>query len=145
MTEDESAVYGDRYELRQLIAKGGMAEVYLAHDRLLDRPVAIKRLFAALAADSSFVERFEREAKAAAKLNHPNIVSVYDWGEQDGRQYLVMEYLEGRSLAEILQSECDPTCDPLGSGNVFVLGLGCFFQCLDGETGKPLWQRRWLD
>jgi serine/threonine-protein kinase len=98
-------VYGDRYELRQLVATGGMAEVFLAHDRLLDRPVALKRLYAAFAADASFVERFEREAKAVAKLNHPNIVSVYDWGVEGDTQYLVMEYVEGRSLADILHAE----------------------------------------
>ena len=102
---DRPAVYGDRYELRQLIATGGMAEVFLAHDRLLDRPVAVKRLYSQFAADSAFVERFEREAKAVAKLNHPNIVSVYDWGVEEDTQYLVMEYVEGRSLAEILQAE----------------------------------------
>jgi serine/threonine-protein kinase len=99
------AVYGDRYELRQLVATGGMAEVFLAHDRLLDRPVAVKRLYAEFAADRSFVERFEREAKAVAKLNHPNIVSVYDWGVEGDTQYLVMEYVEGRTLAEILHAE----------------------------------------
>lgn len=104
-TGDRPAVYGDRYELRQLIATGGMAEVFLAHDRLLDRPVAVKRLYSQFAADSAFVERFEREAKAVAKLNHPNIVSVYDWGVEGDTQYLVMEYVEGRSLAEILQAE----------------------------------------
>jgi serine/threonine-protein kinase len=91
--------------LRQLIATGGMAEVYLAHDRLLDRPVAVKRLYPQFAADHAFVERFEREAKAVAKLNHPNIVSVYDWGVEGDTQYLVMEYVEGRTLAEILQAE----------------------------------------
>ena len=98
-------VYGDRYELRQLVATGGMAEVFLAHDRLLDRPVAVKRLYSEFAADDSFVERFEREAKAVAKLNHPNIVSVYDWGVEGDTQYLVMEYVKGRTLAEILHAE----------------------------------------
>ena len=102
---ERPAVYGDRYELRQLIATGGMAEVFLAHDRLLDRPVAVKRLYPEFAADRSFVERFEREAKAVAKLNHPNIVSVYDWGVEGDTQYLVMEYVEGRTLAEILHAE----------------------------------------
>ena len=100
-----AAVYGERYELRQLIATGGMAEVFLAHDRLLDRPVAVKRLYPEFAADPSFVERFEREAKAVAKLNHPNIVSVYDWGVEGDTQYLVMEYVDGRTLAEILHAE----------------------------------------
>ena len=102
---ERPAVYGERYELRQLIATGGMAEVFLAHDRLLDRPVAVKRLYPEFAADRSFVERFEREAKAVAKLNHPNIVSVYDWGVEGDTQYLVMEYVDGRTLAEILHAE----------------------------------------
>jgi len=82
-----------------------MAVVYLAHDQLLDRPVAVKVLNADFAGDASFVERFRREAQAAANLNHPNIVSVYDWGEEDGTYYIVMEYIEGRPLDEILSAE----------------------------------------
>ena len=82
-----------------------MAEVYLARDQLLDRPVAVKVLFPEFAADRSFVERFRREAQAAANLNHPNIVCVYDWGEEDGTYFIVMEYVEGRSLAEIIRTE----------------------------------------
>ena len=82
-----------------------MADVFLARDQLLDRPVALKMLFPEFAADPAFVERFRREAQAAANLNHPNIVSVYDWGEAAGTYYIVMEYIDGRSLADILRTE----------------------------------------
>jgi serine/threonine-protein kinase len=82
-----------------------MAEVYLARDRLLDRLVAIKILFPEFATDPSFVARFRREAQAAANLNHPNIVGVYDWGKERGTYYIVMEYVDGRSVSEILRSE----------------------------------------
>ena len=82
-----------------------MADVYLARDLLLDRPVAVKVLFAEHARDASFVERFRREAQAAANLNQPNIVAVYDWGQQFGTYFIVMEYVEGRPLSEIIRSE----------------------------------------
>src|SRR5258707_7624812 len=98
-------VFSERYELNHLIARGGMAEVYRAHDRLLDRPVALKVLFPELSADRSFVERFRREAQAAANLNHPNIVSVYDWGEEGSTYFIVMECVEGQTLREVLRSE----------------------------------------
>src|SRR3954471_7980443 len=105
MADDEAKVYGGRYELHRKIARGGMADVYLARDSLLDRPVALKVLFPEFATDRSFVERFRREAQAAANLSHPNIVSVYDWGEEGGTYFIVMEYVEGRSLAQILRDE----------------------------------------
>ncbi len=82
-----------------------MADVYLARDLLLDRPVAVKVLFDEFSRDSNFVERFRREAQAAANLNHPNVVSVFDWGEEQGTYFIVMEYVEGRSLAEILRAD----------------------------------------
>ncbi len=82
-----------------------MADVFLARDQLLDRPVAVKVLFPQFAAEPSFVERFRREAQAAANLNHPSIVAVYDWGEHDNTYFIVMEYVEGRSLAEIIRTE----------------------------------------
>ena len=82
-----------------------MADVFLARDQLLDRPVAVKVLFPQFAAEPSFVERFRREAQAAANLNHPSIVAVYDWGEHDNTYFIVMEYVEGRSLAEIIKAE----------------------------------------
>jgi eukaryotic-like serine/threonine-protein kinase len=97
-------VFSERYELNHLIARGGMAEVYRAHDRLLDRPVALKVLFPELSIDRSFVERFRREAQNAANLSHPNIVPVFDWGEDTGTYFIVMEYIDGRPLSSILKS-----------------------------------------
>src|SRR5580698_6964707 len=93
-----------RYELAHLVARGGMAEVYRAHDRLLDRPVALKILFPELSVDRSFVERFRREAQAAANLSHPNIVPVFDWGEDGGTYFIVMEFIDGRALSSILRT-----------------------------------------
>jgi serine/threonine-protein kinase len=98
-------VLGGRYEIHRKIARGGMAEVYLARDRSLDRPVAVKVLFSEFATDPAFVERFRREAQAAANLSHPNICGVYDWGNEDGTYFIVMEYVDGRSLAEIMRDE----------------------------------------
>jgi serine/threonine-protein kinase len=92
-----------RYELSHLVARGGMAEVYRAHDRLLDRPVALKILFPELSVDRAFVERFRREAQAAANLSHPNIVPVFDWGEDGGTYFIVMEFIDGRALSSILR------------------------------------------
>lgn len=97
-------VFSERYELSHLIARGGMAEVYRAHDRLLDRPVALKVLFPELSVDRSFVDRFKREARAAANLSHPNIVPVFDWGEDGGTYFIVMEFIDGRPLSSILRS-----------------------------------------
>src|SRR5580658_565348 len=97
-------VLSGRYELSHLVARGGMAEVYRAHDRLLDRPVALKVLFPELSVDRAFVERFRREAQAAANLSHPNIVPVFDWGEDAGTYFIVMEFIDGRALSSILRS-----------------------------------------
>ena len=107
MSESSSPrpVLNGRYELHRRLARGGMADVFLARDQLLDRPVAVKVLFPQFAAEPSFVERFRREAQAAANLNHPSIVAVYDWGEHDNTYFIVMEYVEGRSLAEIIKTE----------------------------------------
>src|SRR5438128_5121147 len=96
-------VFSNRYEIQRGIARGGMAEVYLARDQLLDRPVAVKVLFAEFARDPTFVERFRREAQSAAQLNHPNIVAVYDWGREGDTYYIVMEYVEGRSLRDLIR------------------------------------------
>jgi len=97
-------VFANRYELREEIGRGGMADVYLAHDRLLDRRVAVKVLLPESASDATNIERFRREARAAAGLSHPHIVSVYDWGEEDGASFIVMEYVPGQTLREIIQS-----------------------------------------
>ena len=105
MSSQGPTVFNGRYELQRQIARGGMADVFLARDLLLDRPVAVKVLFDEFSRDSDFVERFRREAQAAANLNHPNVVSVFDWGEEQGTYFIVMEYVDGRSLAEILRSD----------------------------------------
>ena len=98
-------VFANRYEIDHELARGGMADVYLASDRQLRRKVAVKVLFAEFARDPSFVERFRREAQNAASLNHPNICAVYDWGQERGTYYIVMEYVEGRSLRDIIRAE----------------------------------------
>ncbi|GIU86005.1 MAG: putative serine/threonine-protein kinase [Acidimicrobiia bacterium] len=98
-------IFTNRYEIERELAQGGMAEVFLARDRLLDRPVALKALFPEYAREPSFVERFRREAQAAANLNHPNIVAIYDWGQESGTYFIVMEYVEGRSLRDLIRAE----------------------------------------
>ena len=98
-------VIDGRYELQRKLGRGGVAEVYLARDQKLDRAVAVKVLFPALASDPGFVERFRAGAQAAAALDHPNIVTVYDWGEANGRYYVVMEHVEGDSLADVIARE----------------------------------------
>ena len=102
--QDRRVIAG-RYVLRGLLGQGGMADVELAYDEVLDRQVAVKMLHERYAGDDSFVERFRREAQAAAALNHPNVVGVYDTGTDDGRPYIVMEYIAGRSLRDIMRSE----------------------------------------
>ena len=94
-----------RYHVADRIAAGGMGEVYRARDAVLERPVAIKVLHRNLAGDAGFIERFRREARAAANLNHQNIVAVHDWGSVDGIYYMVMEYVPGLSVREILHAE----------------------------------------
>jgi eukaryotic-like serine/threonine-protein kinase len=94
-----------RYEIGDRLGSGGMSNVYRATDRILERAVAVKILAEHLSDDERFVERFRREALAVAKLIHPNIVQVYDTGIDDGRHYIVMEFVEGRSGAQILQRE----------------------------------------
>ena len=93
----------DRYEVIKSIGEGGMANVYLAYDTILDRRVAIKVLRGDLSNDEKFVRRFQREALSASSLNHPNIVEVYDVGEDNGQYYIVMEYIEGKHLKELLK------------------------------------------
>ncbi len=116
---DTPRIYSGRYELTHLIARGGMAQVYRAMDRQLERPVALKVLFPELSIDRTFVERFRREAQAAANLSHPNIVPVFDWGEDDGSYFIVMEYVEGRPLSAVLR---DP--QPLPPREIATIGAG---------------------
>jgi serine/threonine-protein kinase len=97
-------IFGDRYEVEGPLGSGGMAEVWKGHDRVLNRTVAIKTLLPQFARDASFVDRFRREAQAAARLNHHGIVSVYDSGTDGDTPYIVMQYIEGRTLADFLGS-----------------------------------------
>ena len=100
-----SSTISDRYELGDRLGSGGMSTVYKATDRVLERTVAVKILAEHLSDDAKFVARFRREALAVAKLIHPNIVQVYDTGVDTGRHYIVMEYVEGKSVAQLLQSK----------------------------------------
>ncbi len=93
----------DRYQIIKSIGEGGMANVYLAYDTILDRNVAVKVLRGDLATDEKFVRRFQREALSASSLSHPNIVEVYDVGEDNGQYYIVMEYIEGCQLKQLLK------------------------------------------
>ena len=93
----------DRYEIVKSIGEGGMANVYLANDNILERKVAVKVLRGDLSADDKFIRRFEREAQSVSNLSHPNIVEVYDVGEEDGNHYIVMEYIEGKTLKQLLK------------------------------------------
>ncbi len=105
MPNGDLPVFNDRYEIQSRIGRGGMADVYVARDRLLERRVALKVLFPEFATDPSFVERFRREAQAAANLTHPNVVAVHDWGQQAGTYFIVMEYVDGQSLADLLRTQ----------------------------------------
>ena len=93
----------DRYEIIRVIGEGGMANVYLANDTILNRKVAVKVLRGDLANDEKFVRRFQREALSASSLNHPNIVEMYDVGEDDGNFYIVMEYVDGKNLKQLIK------------------------------------------
>ncbi|MCX7623795.1 MAG: protein kinase, partial [Thermomicrobium sp.] len=98
----QTRVLNGRYRIDEPIGEGGMAVVYRGYDLVLDRPVAIKVLRGQFAADANFLRRFEREAQAAARLSHPNIVSVYDVGRDDGTRYIVMEYVPGKTLKRLI-------------------------------------------
>ena len=104
-SSDEGAVDGNRYKLDELIGKGGMGEVYRAFDRLLSRPLAYKVLSSKLARDPTARDQLLQEARAAAALNHPNIITIHDLGIQDGRAFICMELVEGESYASILKRE----------------------------------------
>ena len=101
------------YEILSLLGSGGMGEVYKARDTRLDRTVAVKVLPAALAADPQFRERFDREARAISQLTHPHICTLHDVGEQDGTAFLVMEYLDGETLADRLTKGALPLDEAL--------------------------------
>ncbi|MGH2560740.1 MAG: Stk1 family PASTA domain-containing Ser/Thr kinase [Thermomicrobiales bacterium] len=101
----EQRIVNRRYRIDRLLGEGGMAEVYLGHDILLHRPVAIKTLRPQFARDAGFRARFEREAQAAASFSHPNIIDIYDVGEDNSTPYIVMEYVPGDNLARIIDTE----------------------------------------
>ncbi|MGZ4199222.1 MAG: Stk1 family PASTA domain-containing Ser/Thr kinase, partial [Thermoleophilia bacterium] len=107
MTEtfEQGQVIAGRYRVLRRLGVGGMADVYLAEDGTLGRRVAVKVLLKRYAGDQQFVERFRREAQAAARINHPNIVNIYDWGPVDGTYYIVMEYVEGETLKDHIRRE----------------------------------------
>src|SRR2546430_8274098 len=99
----DQKVLSDRYELGGVLGRGGMAEVYVGTDRVLGRRIAVKILSDRFARDSAFVPRFRREAQSAASLNHPNVVSVFDTGSDDGTHYIVMEYVKGKTLSQVIR------------------------------------------
>jgi serine/threonine-protein kinase len=103
----------DRYRLERTLGRGGMAAVWLGHDEVLDRPVAVKVLSDTIASDPGFVARFRREAQTAAGLSHPNLVGVYDFSEEGERPYLVMQFVPGESLAARLERGKGIDCDKL--------------------------------
>ena len=107
MTEgfEQGQLVAGRYRVLRKLGAGGMADVYLAEDATLGRRVAVKVLLKRYAGDAQFVERFRREAQAAARINHPNIVNIYDWGPVDGTYYIVMEYVEGETLKDHIRRE----------------------------------------
>src|SRR5438270_8025684 len=96
-------VLSDRYELEELVGSGGMSSVYRAHDRVLDRRVALKILHRHFSDDDEYVQRFLREARTVASLSHPNIVAVIDRGEHDGQQFIVLEYVAGENLKRLIE------------------------------------------
>ncbi|RJQ53266.1 MAG: Stk1 family PASTA domain-containing Ser/Thr kinase [Actinobacteria bacterium] len=98
-------LFADRYQVTEKIGGGGMAEVYKAADSVLGRTVAVKVLHPQFARDENFVARFRQEAQAAANLSHPNIVNIYDWGQQDSTYYIIMEFVEGKNLKEIINAQ----------------------------------------
>jgi serine/threonine-protein kinase len=110
-----------RYELLELVGSGGMSGVWKAHDRLLDRTVAIKILHEQFTADEEYVERFRREARSVAQLSHPNIVTVIDRGEDEGRQFIVFEYVEGENLKQLIERSGRL---PIGDALVMALQMG---------------------
>ena len=113
MTDNDTDIRIDKFTVRQRIGRGGMGAVYEGHDPALDRRVAIKTLTADVIADQDSRSRFEREARAAAKLQHPNIVTIYELGNFGGAEkpYIVMEYLEGTDVASLIGDEGMPIAE----------------------------------
>jgi serine/threonine-protein kinase len=121
---ETSALLADRYRLVRLIAAGGMGTVWEAHDVLLDRPVALKSMAEGLAADPEFVERFRREARAAGRLTHPNLARIYDFGDDGGAPFLVMELIDGETLHDLIGREGPlPVADAVRIAGEIAAGL----------------------
>jgi serine/threonine-protein kinase len=118
LVEEHGRVLNGRYRLGEVLGEGGMAVVYRGHDLLLNRPVAIKILREQYAADANFLRRFEREAQSAAAFSHPNIVNIYDVGTDGDQHYIVMEYIRGPSLKELIRRQGPFSVD----GAIFVIG-----------------------
>ena len=126
---------GTRYRLVRRIGSGGMADVWSADDEMLGRQVALKFLHERFGADEQFVERFRREAQAAAGLQHPNIVSVYDRGEHEGRYWIAMEYVQGAALKDLIERGLSPAEDPqIAVAAMIERCTGCF----GGEVAGPI-------
>ena len=104
----EGKILGNRYEIIEKVGNGGMATVYRAEDKVLKRNVAVKVLKDEFTTDEEFIKRFEIEAQSAARLTHPNIVSIYDVGSEDNLYYIVMELIRGKTLKEIIVEERGP-------------------------------------
>jgi eukaryotic-like serine/threonine-protein kinase len=102
-TIERDTIIDGRYRVLKRLGSGGMADVYCAEDQQLGRRVAVKLLYHRLAEDQQFVERFRREASSAAGLQHPSIVSIFDRGEWDGTYYIAMEFVEGRTLKDVIR------------------------------------------
>ncbi len=120
MTErlDAGTIVDGRYKVSHRLGSGGMADVYCAEDLQLGRMIALKLLYRRFAEDAEFVERFRREASSAAGLQHPNVVSIYDRGEWDGTSYIAMEFIDGRTLKQLIQQEAP--LDPPRAGELTI-------------------------
>jgi serine/threonine-protein kinase len=116
---ETTGIHIGRYELLELIGEGAMGRVYRAHDSVLQRHVAVKLMSSSIASAPDLRDRFLREARAAARLQHPNIVTIHDFGDADGNLYIAMELVEGRDLASIIRSH-----EPLSIHTKIDLMLG---------------------
>ena len=124
-----------RYQITHRLARGGMATVYIATDIRLTRTVAVKVMHIGLGDDAEFARKFDREARSAAKLSHPNVVSVFDQGHDDGRPYIVMEYVEGRTLRDILNHEAP--LPPERALEIIEPVLGALAAAHEARAGAP--------
>jgi eukaryotic-like serine/threonine-protein kinase len=131
-------VLKERYRLERLLGRGGMASVWLGHDEMLDRPVAVKVLSDTIASDPGFLARFRREAKVAAGLSHPNLVGIYDYAEGGERPYLVMEFVPGENLGSRLARgapvDCGRLAEELLDAVAHIHGVGILHRDIKPEN-----------